>query len=332
MGLAGADVMSVRTSFKALCLVGPAVSLAACAGAPDEADTDEDVANLGARSVEITDFLRGEDRTRWTVMTAKLRQSFDQVCGDRYCTGEFPNLRSLTFTCAVSPKLGKIQECIWTFAGSKDWVFGSTGSARSSVAAFECRMKPSGRAKDLVKAFADDPITSVLPGLEGTLYEQLGDCLVDPISYVPPPEVIDGPDYVSVLDTVEGETREAYDAMTEGLEKAFTQTCAGTRCDGEWPHRASLRFNCSERVSDGQLGSCTWTIAANQIGYNAREGIFAVLNGAMCDVPVTGTLADLTQALAPVDTGTPLLERPLPGTGVTLSSALADCFAPAPTE
>jgi hypothetical protein len=318
--------MRPRIGFRTAGLVGCAFALGACAGETEDEAVLDDVSDLRTQYVEITDFLEGADRARWSETMTKLRPSFDQICGDTFCGGAFSNIRSLSFACSVSSRVGNVRDCLWTFAASEDWVFGTTGAARSSVAFFECRIRPSGRAVGLARAFGDDALASVLPGLEGPLRDQLVECLRQPTFYFPPPDVRDGPNFVSVLDTAAGETSEAFVAMSNLMAKEFEAKCAGALCGGETRNRAPLRFNCSERVSDGQLGHCTWSIASSDVDRDSRGQSHANPRSRMCDVPVAGTLADLLEALKPGDTGTLLLDRALPGSGETLAGALAGCL------
>lgn len=307
-------------------LVLPLLFATACADPVDEGGSQEDDVNSArTQYVDIFRFLQDDDYERWFTARRTLVQQFDQICGDTFCGGEWTNLYSLGFDCSVSSKIGKVRECLWTFAGSNEAVSAATGAIDSSVSFFECRIKPGGNAVQLVDALAADPLYAHVEGLGGSIYDQLGDCFENPVSVPALPEPTEG-DYVESADVIEGADVDAYYTVTRALREEFDQVCGDSYCEGELTNLEPLRFRCSQTASDGRLGECLWVFAGSDTSIDSKG--FHRLNGKSfaCKLPVAGSLQELLTTFDPANTDTPLFDRALPGGSETLGDALNRCL------
>lgn len=308
----------------ALLVLASTSSLFACGAAEQQPEqAEDDVTSARTQYLDISEYLLGEEAEKWFAAKQGLVNGFDQICGDTFCGGDFSNLYSLDVRCSVSSKIGKMRECLWTFAGSQERVDAKTGAIASSVGFFECRIKPTGNAKQLVSAFGEDPLRSAVPGLNGgTFYDQLGECFNTPIGFQPLPAPSEGA-FADAGDVLEGDVAEAYSTASYAIKNEFDAICGDTFCEGDYTNLQSLSFRCSSNA--GTLGACSWTFAGTEVsrlasGLHKEKGAPFV-----CKIPVVGTAAELAAALAPADNGTRLFERTLPGGG-TLNDALGNCL------
>src|SRR5262245_46502134 len=70
-----------------------AVAAPTVAGAPAYRDVEESFDNE-------------TDQNRWFELRRRLRQDFDDVCGDTFCEGDFTNLQAMSFRCSASMRTG----------------------------------------------------------------------------------------------------------------------------------------------------------------------------------------------------------------------------------
>lgn len=315
--------MSKLLALAVSALLGSSLVLAGCSSAPENVGTEEDdLTSPRTQYVDIGQFVKDADFEAWIGARRALERGFDQICGDTFCGGDYSNLYSLGFTCSVSSKIGKVRECSWTFAASQEQVDARTGAIASSVAFFDCRVKPTGTAKGLVAAFGADPLHAKLPGM-GSIYDTLGECFEKPLGATPLPAPTTGA-FVSASDALEGADIDAYYAMTSALRAEFDQICGDTFCEGEHSNYQPLRFLCSQGA-DKKIGACTWVFAASDTSLLANGVHRIARHPFVCTIPVKGTVRELTTALAPGG-ATRLFERKLPGTNETLNDALGRCL------
>jgi len=312
-----------RIALGAPILLGVALVLAGCSSASENVGTEEDdLSSPRTQYVDIAQFLKDADYEAWIAVRRGLERGFDDICGDTFCGGDYSNIYSLGFSCSVSSKMGKVRECAWTFAASQEQVDARTGAVASSVAFFDCRVKPTGTAKGLVAAFGADPLDAKLPGM-GSIYDTLGDCFEKPLGASPLPAPTSGA-FVDAADTLEGADIDAYYAMTAALRAELDQLCGDTFCEGEHSNYQPLRFLCSQGA-DKKIGTCTWVFAASDTSLLASGAHRITRHPFVCAIPVKGTMRELTTALAPGGS-TRLFERKLPGTNETLNDALGRCL------
>jgi hypothetical protein len=166
-----------------------ALLLATACGAPEaspgapEATVASTEEALATTYLDMQDFASSSqtEQDRYFAMTRALKAGFDDVCGDTFCEGDYSNLESLGFRCAVTSKTGKIKSCLWTFAGSYELVDAKTGKINVSARTFTCAIPAVGTTKSLLDALAGDgptpAIRRTLPGSTRTAYDALVGCL-----------------------------------------------------------------------------------------------------------------------------------------------------------
>ena len=127
-------------------------------------------------------FSSEDDQSSWFELTLGLRDDFDDICGDTFCEGDFSNLQSMGFQCAVSTRTGQLKTCLWLFAGSAGSVAAATGNIRPGGKFLSCAIPVTGTPRALIDALlaADagrGPLWRPLPGTTSSIYDHLGDCL-----------------------------------------------------------------------------------------------------------------------------------------------------------
>ena len=158
-----------------------------CGPAPAAtAETEHESAGLATsgaiayRDVEET-FTNEADQNRWFELKQRLRQEFDQICGDTFCEGDFTNLASMSWRCSASTSTGQLKSCLWLFAGSYETVTASTGNVRPVAKFFPCKIPVQGSAAALMDALlapgGEGPLRQPVPGSGRSIYDTLGDCL-----------------------------------------------------------------------------------------------------------------------------------------------------------
>lgn len=314
----------LRSSLAILSLASLFALAAACEEAPGTQENDA----TQTVYVDLGDFVTSDaDIERWLEIRRGLTDDFDQVCGDTFCGGDFSNIYSLGFTCSVSSKQGRIRECLWTFAASQELIDGATGDIASTVPVFECRMRPTGTVRHFLPAFGEeDFIDSPLPGLDGSVYDQLMDCFEPPANAEPLPEPTDGP-FVDAADNLTEEADiNAWYAMAIALRQSFDDVCGDSFCEGEYTNITPLRFRCSMNAETGKLDTCAWVFAASN-NERTKKG-FHVVDKAdfVCTFPVDATPAELSATLDPEAGGGDLLDRTLPNSTKSLNDVLIDCL------
>lgn len=121
-----------------------------------------------------------QERDAWLDVLYQLKVNFDDICGDTFCEGEYPNLEALKYTCSANTITGEVGECRFVFAASSDEVDPDTGKVRASVRQWQCAspLAPHTDARQLLAALQGSrPLWATLPGTSTTLYEGLIDCL-----------------------------------------------------------------------------------------------------------------------------------------------------------
>ena len=121
------------------------------------------------------------DQSAWYDGRFALKQSFDNVCGDTFCSGDYSNIQSLRFVCGVNGKTDELGQCLWAFAGSYDTVAAKDGKITSNVKRFLCPVPVKGKASVLGATLAApgpiEVIQRILPGTTRSAYDALTGCL-----------------------------------------------------------------------------------------------------------------------------------------------------------
>jgi hypothetical protein len=118
---------------------------------------------------------------RWYAARAALKDGFDRVCGDTFCSGDFGDLQDMNFTCAITKSTGNVKSCMWTFGGSWHLVAAEGGAQQITAKTFACPVLMKGTLSKLLDVLlapgTDQPINRPLPGMTTTAYEALLGCL-----------------------------------------------------------------------------------------------------------------------------------------------------------
>ncbi|NVB81760.1 MAG: hypothetical protein HOV81_25420 [Kofleriaceae bacterium] len=118
---------------------------------------------------------------RWYAAKQALKDGFDRVCGDTFCSGDFGDLQAMDFTCAITKSTGNVKSCMWTFGGSWHLVQTQGGAQQITASTFKCPVMMHGTLSQLLDVLTapgtDQPINRPLPGMTTSAYEALLDCL-----------------------------------------------------------------------------------------------------------------------------------------------------------
>ena len=156
--------------FAALCCILPLPSFAAAAAAES-----------AAGYVELSEHLSQPAQIEaWYEALYRLRDNFDQICGDTFCEGDYSNIQALRLRCSVDGGSGIVGRCVWSFAASQEEIDPATGAIRVLPKVWRCRL-PMARGtttQALLSAWAGErPLYAPLPGSAKSAYEALSDCL-----------------------------------------------------------------------------------------------------------------------------------------------------------
>jgi hypothetical protein len=120
------------------------------------------------------------DIDAWYGFTYRLRDDFDQICGDTFCEGDYSNIESLRFVCSADAASGEVGQCVWSFAASDEQVDPRRGRVSASIPSWRCvsPLAPHTRVRELLAALAvEHPLHAPLPHTTTSLYDGLVDCL-----------------------------------------------------------------------------------------------------------------------------------------------------------
>lgn len=116
----------------------------------------------------------------WYGAMHRLREDFDQICGDTFCEGDYSNIYALRFRCSVEAGTGVVGQCLWVFAASNEEIAADTGRISVQPKVWRCRvpLAPRTQASALLGALsAQRPLYATLPGTDKSIYDGLVDCL-----------------------------------------------------------------------------------------------------------------------------------------------------------
>ncbi len=117
------------------------------------------------------------DGSSWSAITRRLARDFDQICGDTFCEGEYPDIAPLRFVCSVKADTEEVPRCRWSFAAVEVSVTGR-GTITTNVATKQCDVAIDAPATALVRALsAPEPLYAPLPGRTTSVYDALIGCL-----------------------------------------------------------------------------------------------------------------------------------------------------------
>jgi len=316
---------TLSATLLAAAAVSSCAVLSAGCGSDSPASDSSDL--TGTQYVFLGEFVTADaDYERWREIQTGLEDQFDQICGDTFCEGDYSNIWSLGFECSVSSKQGRIRECVWTFAASDEVIDGKTGAISSRVPFFECRVRPTGTVKGLLPAFGDDPLNATLPGLDGSLYDALGDCFDAPVFVDQEPPAPKKGKFVNASDLLDGADFDHWIEGSAALRQEFDDVCGDTFCEGDYPNLQALRFRCSAHQTTGQIGQCAWVFAGSNEERKSTGFITVDKAPFVCTFPVDATASELATLLDPAAGGEDPIRRVLPNSDKSIYDNLIDCL------
>ncbi|GLQ96092.1 hypothetical protein [Dyella mobilis] len=132
--------------------------------------------------VDIWDALpTWQQQDGWLDTAYWLKVNFNDICGDTFCEGEYPNLEALSYRCSVDSASGTVGECVFIFAASQETVSPSDGRIIAEPRNWQCAtpLAPGTTAAELAQALSNtNPLFTPLPRTGKTIYDSLTDhCL-----------------------------------------------------------------------------------------------------------------------------------------------------------
>ena len=128
---------------------------------------------------DLGDRLAGAEFEAWYGAKGRLREDFDQICGDTFCEGDYSNIQPLRLRCSADAR-GRVGQCVWTFAASNEEIDAATGRISVQPKVWRCRLPlaPMTSVSALVGALdVAEPLYATLPGTDRSIYDGLSDCL-----------------------------------------------------------------------------------------------------------------------------------------------------------
>lgn len=128
--------------------------------------------------VDATTYLSDSQLDAWYSVTRRLKNNFDNVCGDTFCGGEYSNIEALRYNCSVDQATGHIGMCAWTFAASNEEVDPISGNIIVQKGSWRCRtpLEQNIGIDKLVTALAgNNPLYAPLPSSYRTIMDGLID-------------------------------------------------------------------------------------------------------------------------------------------------------------
>jgi hypothetical protein len=300
-------------------------------GADTDGTSDSSAVTTATTYVGIQDFGGSIYEGAWYDINSKLTSEFNAVCGDTFCEGDFSNLTSGTFSCAVTSKAGDVSDCVWTFFGSLASVDPATSAITVDAPTFQCHVHPKTTAKKLVGLLStsSDAIHETLPGTTGSIYDELVDCFQHPIGATPisfPHS--DAPTYVEASDYYATAANQAKWAKAkQNLVDGFNNICGDTFCGSDYSDLQSLQFVCSVTKSTGNVKACEWIFGGSSHWVVSNQKSVQIdAKTWSCPVPVKGTMSQLVTTLTSTTDTTDPIHRPLPGETTSAYDALGGCL------
>ncbi len=158
-------------------------STAQKSGAAIVSDDSEGPSNTSPAGTydDAINHLSDDDLGRFVTLEAKLASSFDDICGDTYCSSDYNEIEPLELTCSVAVATGAVKQCAYVFGGTYTTLNDKTGTVTSHAKTFTCKFTVNGTMTALLDtltaATVSDPLRTALPGATTTIYDALGGCL-----------------------------------------------------------------------------------------------------------------------------------------------------------
>jgi hypothetical protein len=287
--------------------------VAACTSAVDATEDDA----TSTTYYEMTSRLSAADLARWETFSGALKKSFDNVCGDTYCSGDYSNLTTVGLVCSITQS-SYVKECNWTLGGSIEYVDGATGAFTIDARIFPCTIPVKMKFDDFMNALDDGGDQSIkwdLPGTGQSFYDGIGACLSGVVGNLPPPNT--GSTYLELADY-----NDNWIWRRRDLDTAFDKVCEGTYCEGKYKNIAPLRAACAVNTTTGDVTGCRWSFAAANFSVTKKGKVSASTKLFKCPISVKENAATFLQSLEVTD---PLSVK-LPPSNATIFDQLGSCL------
>ncbi|HEU4538712.1 MAG TPA: hypothetical protein VFS00_31540, partial [Polyangiaceae bacterium] len=273
---------------------------------------------------DITEVLTEEgELDAFIALRRRLADDFDQICGDTFCGGDYPDLRPVHLACSASAGRAYVKECVWTFGGSYGAVDGPSGAVRVAASTFACRIPVGAGATAFLATLGEsvDPLYEPLPGQDASVADALSGCLRPPAGL---PPAAPGP-YVDAVDALGDDDYLRFLGVRRALAERFDELCGDTFCEGDYSWIMPLDLRCSVDPGSGEIGGCAWAFAgASSPHVMPESGAVRVRREAfVCPLPVGGPVEAFLSALE--GPGDPL-NAALPGGTASIYDALIECL------
>jgi hypothetical protein len=292
--------------------------LPACASVESTAEGDLS----GTTYYEMTTRLTSTDLARWNADLAGLQKSFDNICGDTFCSGDYSNLTTVSINCSIT-QANYVKECTWVLGGSIEYVDGATGAFTVDARMFPCTIPVKAKVGAFLDALDEgtDQVRLPLPTTGTSFYDGIGSCLSGVVGNPPPAST--GTTYEELADYFnENPDPLFWFGVRRRLNDAFAASCATTFCQESWKNIAGLRFVCATNASTGQVVGCLWDFGADNVSVTSKGHVSAKTKILKCPVSVKGAAVDVEAALA----GSDPLHATLPGSTANLATQLDACL------
>ena len=294
-----------------------------CGSAGDSqlGDSSEDVTKTVYAN--IYEIAQDADLEDWLNARTTLKHDFYQICGDTMCDGDFRNWNTVTLDCSASKNTKKMSQCLWTFAGSQEFVNGYSAKVTSDIPVIQCTIPVKGTISNFLsslKAAAPNPmIQSVVPGGTKTYYDYVAECFENVPEHIPTPTKTQTYHQASLV--IGGDDPDLWFPGVDAIDNGFDQICGDTFCEGDYADIDALGFECAVSTA-GNVKNCALSLAGAYTEVGSYGVITAHTKTWSCPIPATGKKAVLQTFMA----GSDPYNAPLPGQTTTIHDALVNCL------
>ncbi len=142
-------------------------------GQPPPASTGTVYRDLAEQLWEVD----ADQGAQWSQVERALARSFDDVCGDTFCEGDYNNIALLDFSCAARATTGRVRTCRATFGLAATQV-SARGALSTNTTTRTCDVSVHAPRAALLSALSGpEPLRASLPGKTSSIYDALVDCL-----------------------------------------------------------------------------------------------------------------------------------------------------------
>ncbi len=275
--------------------------------------------------VEIQEFGTNPAEDAWYSINSKLQSEFNEVCGDTFCEGDFPNIAALRLYCSVTSKNATIRDCAWAFTASTHEIDTKTAAVIPNAVTYQCHFKPKTTGPKLITLLTNstDAIHATLPGM-GSIYDTLSDCFGHPIGTTPVNVSPLTTTYVDAADYYTSSASQGWTASVKNLHTAFDNVCGDTFCSSDYADVQALDLGCSVTKSSGNMKTCIWNFGGSYTTI-AKNGALALVSKTWsCPVQVHGTIGQMISVLTSTTDNTDAIHRTLPG-GTSAYDSIVGC-------